>query len=82
MISLVLVLRLSFENCSLHFLPSACAMKGNIQEKKSALPVLRSSVLVSLVGSVAKCPSPVEEEAFVELPATSVATVVDTGIIR
>ena len=60
-----------------------CAPKGNIPAReKSALPVLRSSVLVSVVGSVAECSSPVEEEAFVELLATSVATVVDTGIIR
>lgn len=46
--------------------------KGQYLREKSALPVLRSSVLVSVVGSVVKCSSSVEEEAFVELPATLV----------
>ena len=50
--------------------------------EKSALPVLRSSVLVSVVGSVVKCSSFVEEEAFVELPATSVGTVVGIRMKR
>jgi len=51
-------------------------------KEEVALPVLRSSVSVSDIGSVVERSSSVEEEAFVVLPAPSVATVVDTGIMR
>ena len=67
---------------SIHFLfQSVRAIKGTIWKKKKnvALPVLRSSVSVSDVGSVVERSSSVEEEAFVVLPVTSVATVVDTA---
>ena len=53
--------------------------KGDYLKKNVALPVLRSSVSVSDVGSVVERSSSVEEEAFVVLPVTSVATVVDTA---
>ena len=70
----------------LTFCSSLCVLWRGLKEvalkEEVALPVLRSSVSVSDIGSVVERSSSVEEEAFVVLPAPSVATVVDTGIMR
>lgn len=56
--------------------------EGDHFKEKGALPVLRSLVSVSDVGSVVERSSSIEEETFVEKLATSVAMEVETGKIR